>query len=95
MGQEKQSDKISTNKDNGDVTMEERKENEATESKIRSEEARERTKQKVKFANQMNDLAIEVETITAGMKGSKKKVSTRVRKGISIQEYMKRKSATQ
>jgi RNA polymerase-associated protein RTF1 len=50
---------------------------------------------KKKLADQINDLAIEEEALTAGlMEVSHKKISaTRVRKGISIQEYLERKTA--
>jgi hypothetical protein len=51
-------------------------------------------KQKKLLTEQMNDLAMEDEALTAGLSlGTSKKVNrSRVRKGISIQEYLARKS---
>lgn len=50
---------------------------------------------KIKLADQINDLAIEEETLTSGLNGmiGKKSTATRVRKGLSIQEYLERKAA--
>jgi hypothetical protein len=50
---------------------------------------------KAKLVDQINDLAIEEETLTTGLNGviGKKSAATRVRKGLSIQEYLERKSA--
>lgn len=50
---------------------------------------------KSKLAKQLNDLAIEEETLTTGLNrmNNKKTVTTRVRKGLSLQQYLERKSA--
>jgi len=61
------------------------------------DESRERiNSRKAKLADQINDLAIEEEALTAGLNGAhnKKIAATRVRKGISIQEYLERKGIT-
>ena len=49
---------------------------------------------KAKLVDQINDLAMEEETLTTGLNGviGKKSAATRVRKGLSIQEYLERKS---
>ena len=89
---EKEAEKISKEKELAEKAAQE----ERDDLSKRRDDSRDRGNgHKKKLAEQINDLAIEEEALTAGlMEVSHKKVSAmRVRKGISIQEYLERKTA--
>ena len=91
VGQKDESVEESADKDAAVVSTEEVLQDDTNDTNNGVNESRQRNKPNL--ADQLADIAIAEETITAGMSGTNKKVTSRVRKGISIQEYLKRKEA--
>jgi hypothetical protein len=91
VGQKDESVEESADKDAAVVSTEEVLQDDTNDTNNGVNESRQRNKPNL--TDQLADIAIAEETITAGMSGANKKVTSRVRKGISIQEYLKRKEA--
>jgi hypothetical protein len=89
VGQKDDTDKKDADKDAAVVSNEEVLKDDTNDTNNAAKDAR--TSKKVNISDQMADIAIAQETITAGMNGTSKKVTTRVRKGMSIEEYLKGK----
>lgn len=94
VGQKDESVEESKEKDAAVVSTDEALQDDTNDTNNGVKESQKRNNAKTtNIADQMADIAIAEETITAGMNGASKKVTSRVRKGISIQEYLRRKEA--
>lgn len=89
--EEKETDDNSKSKQSTEASAQEERDN----LKKRQDDSRQNASNlKKKLAEQINDLAIEEVALSVGLSnvGNKKVSATRVRKGISIQEYFERKA---